>query len=612
MQKFTDIANRTILPPSHISTLVKKDGNTFDIIREILATDTISRNDTAAFAPALKGKDLLETLSNVWHFVKRNIRYKLDPIGQQFVKTPSRTWSDKYADCKSYSIFIASLLKNLGVPFSYRFTSYIQGGDFTHVYIVVPYQGSEIIIDDVMPAFNRQKPFARKKDIPMTQISRLSGIGESSYATKIIDLGPKSIGEISEGEMDLLIARDRLVTERDIVDRNKGIGSLTSEKYGDSIDMIDSAIHAVNEYISGVSDDIDTDLALIARQAVSGEFTTAHEIMGIGATNRNAFRAQKKQRLYNKRAAIKRSLPQSTKDNIWGIAELSGNNNTVGFLKKVAKKVKAAVKTVAKTAGKAAKATGKVAAKAGKTYVKVAKKVVKAAVKVATAPLRLIAKGILEVALPKAAPFFLYLFITDPKLLAKMPAKVQAKRKKSEKIANFIVNGIGMKRDHFMGIVRNGIMKHYGKSPENVIAAMTKGVSGIGVIPVAVITALISIIQKIAKAKGQKGESASAADAPDASDFGSIVNTVVANKVAQEVKQQPENRSALNTDSENPDMPLSASSQSSSSDSAGAQNIQDSTTSSGTSGSGNQANQVQPDSEKDDFPAGGKRTWSSL
>lgn len=603
MDKLTDIAARTILPPSHTSTLVYPDGNTFDIIREILATDSISRNDTAAFAPYLKGKDLLETLSNVWHFVKRNIRYKLDPIGQQFVKTPSRTWADKFADCKSYSIFIASILKNLGVPFHYRFTAYIQGGDYTHVYIIVPYNGMEIIIDDVMPAFNRQKPFARKKDIPMTQISRLSGLGEV-YATKIIDLGPKPIGAITEGEMDLLIARDRLVTERDIVNSIKGIGSLTAEKYGDSIDMIDSAIHAVNEYISGVSDDIDTDLALIARQAVSGEFSTAHEIMGIGATNRNTYRAQKKQRLYNKRAAIKRSLPKATRDNIWGIAELSGNNNTVGFLKKVAKKVKAAVKTVAKT-------TTKVAAKAAKTGVKVAKKVVKTAVKVATAPIRLIAKGVLEVALPKAAPFFLYLFITDPKVLAKMPAKVQAKRKKSEKIANFIVNGIGMKRDHFMGIIRNGIMKHYGKSPENVIAAMTKGVSGIGVIPVAVITALISIIQKIAKAKGQKGESASAADAPDASDFGSIVNTVVANKLAKEVKQQPENRSALNTDSENPDMPVSAS-QSSNSQSAGAQNIQEPTSASSATGSGNQANQVQPDSEKEDFPAGGKRTWSSL
>lgn len=566
MDNITDIANSTIRPANHKSLTTYKDGQTFDIIREILATDKISTADTAAFAPYLRGKDLLDTLSNVWHFVKKNIRYKLDPIGFQYVKTPARTWADKFADCKSYSIFIASLLKNLGIPFHYRFTSYIQNGDYTHVYVIVPTNGHEIIIDCVMPRFNAQKPFARKKDYDMTEISRLSGVGQ--FYTKIIDLGPKPIGEITEGEMDLLIARDRLLTEKQIVEKNRGIGTLMAEKYHDSIDMIDDALAAANDYISGSSDDIDTDFALIARQAVSGEYSTAHEIMGIGATSRLPFRKAKRKGLKIKREHIKRRLTAAQRAKIWGLPELAGDNPTVGFLKKIAKKIKGAVKKVAKAAGNAAKSVAKGAAKlnkniakgvakGAKAVAKGAKVVVKTAVKVITAPLRLLAKGILEVMLPKSAPFFLYLFITDPKLLAKMPKSVQAKRKKAEKVADFIVDGIGMKRPHFMGIIRNGIMKHYGKSPENVIAEMTKGISGIGIIPVAIIATVVSIIQKIAKLLGKKGESVSSSDAPDPNDFKGLITQAVKNTLVKEIKAQPENRSALNTDSENPELPLS-------------------------------------------------------
>jgi hypothetical protein len=632
------IANQTILSSNHKSVTTYKDGQTYDIIREILDTDKLSSLDTAAFAPYLRGKDLLDTLSNVWHFVKQNIRYKLDPIGYQYVKTPARTWADKYADCKSYSIFIASLLKNLGIPFHYRFTSYIQNGDFTHVYVIVPSNGNEIIVDCVMPRFNAQKPFARKKDYDMTQISRLSGLGQLS--TKIIDLGPKPIGEITEGEMDLLLARDRLLTEKQIVEKNRGIGTLTAEKYHDSIDMIDDALVAANEYINGISDDIDTDFALIARQAVSGEYSTAHEIMGIGAVNRLAFRKAKRKGLKLKRTHIKKRLTKAQRAKIWGLPELSGNNPTVGFLKKIAKKIKGAVKKVAKATAKVAKGAAKGVAKGAKgvakgvakgakAVAKGAKVVVKAAVKVVTAPLRLLAKGVLEVTLPKSAPFFLYLFITDPKLLAKMPASVQAKRRKSEKIADFIVNGIGMKRSHFMAIVRNGIMKHYGKSPENVLAEMTKGIAGIGIIPIAVVSALISIIQKIGKLLGKKGESVSASDAPDPNDFKGQITETLKNELVNEIKSQPENRSALNTDSENPELPLTTAntSNTSTSSNTNAQTYSGSSQSYGGGGGSESSSDTEDQpvnttaakkgksskgQSKEDFPAGGKSVWNSL
>lgn len=607
MENLVDIANRTIIPASRQSLTVYNNGQTFDIIREILETDKISQINTANFAPYLRGKDLLDTLSRAWHFVKQNIKYRLDPIGYQYVKTPSRTWSDKFADCKSYSIFIASLLKNLGIPFKYRFTTYIQGGDYTHVYVIVPVDGNEIIMDCVMPAFNAQKPFVKNKDYDMTKIVRLSGIGE--YQTKLIDLGSKPIGQLTEGELDLLLARDRLLTEKQILENKRGIGSLMAEKYGDSIDMIDDALAAANDYISGISDDIDTDFALIARQAVSGEYSTANQIMGIGAANRQAWRVQKRKALKTKRHHIKRRLSPLQRANIWGLPELSGNSPTIGFLKKIAKKIKGAVKKAAKAVAKGAKAVAKTAVKAGKV-------VVKTALKIATLPLRLAAKGILEITLPKAAPFFLYLFITDSKLLAKMPANVQAKRKKAEKVANFIVNGIGMKRNHFMAICRNGIMKHYGKSPENVIAEMTKGIAGIGIVPLLAVGAVVEIIQKLSKLLGKKGESVSSSDSPDPSDFKGQITDAVKNELVNAIKSQPENKSALNTDSENPELPLSTGSSSSQnystsnySGSGSSDNIPDNSPAANTSSTGTSPGEQ---GTKEDFPAGGKSVWNSL
>jgi hypothetical protein len=100
-----------------------------------------------------------------------------------------------------------------------------------------------------------------------------------------------------------------------------------------------------------------------------------------------------------------------------------------------------------------------------------------------TAPARLAVKGILEISIPKAAPFFLYLFVTDKAEIEKLPSKVKSKREKASKIADFIVNAIGMKRDHLMGIIRNGIEKKYGKAPERVIELQKTGqISGIGFI----------------------------------------------------------------------------------------------------------------------------------
>jgi hypothetical protein len=324
----------------------------------------------------------------------------------------------------------------------------------------------------------------------MTKIYQMSGTQE----VKLLNLGNKDISELTEGELELRIAKDRLLTMKAITEKIRGIGSLKAEKYQDSIDMLNDAIEAVD------SPDVEIEMEIIAEDAEKCAYSIANKVSGIGSISgkkavRQAKKAEKKAKKESKKAAKKAAKATKRKNKPKG--------KTGKFLKKVAEKVKKGAKAVAK---------------------------------VVTTPQRLAIKGVLELSLPKAAPFFLYLFINDPALIAKLPAKVRNKRKKAERIANFIVEGIGMKRAHFMGIVRNGILKKYGKEPEKVIADQMKGISGIGIID-DVLEVLFGLIKKISELFKKKGESVSAADMPLEDDWSEMSESDLEG-FSQEVKGQ--------------------------------------------------------------------------
>lgn len=146
--------------------LVDANGNTNDIIRAILQADAVCQPFTASLAPVLRGSTVTDTCRNLWQFWKDHVKYKEDPDNFQFVKSPRELYHSGEGDCKSYSIALASCLKNLGIPYMYRFVTEEAGKDFHHVYIVAkPQHGSEIIIDCVLDRFNYQNPYARKRDI---------------------------------------------------------------------------------------------------------------------------------------------------------------------------------------------------------------------------------------------------------------------------------------------------------------------------------------------------------------------------------------------------------------------------------------------------------------
>jgi len=367
------------------------NGDTKDIIETVLYADGKGAYYTKEFAQTLKGKTLLQTCRNIWEFVKTQIPYVLDPAGEQWIKSPGRLWKDKAGDCKSFSVFTASCLRNLGIPYGYRFASYHPtDATATHVYVYVPAGKDEIILDSVWTGpFNTQKQYTFKEDKLMSKIAYLGATNGPKHVPGEFKL-TRPIDQITDGEMTLLLARQRLEID-------KANSAAVGGPFNWQIEKYDKAIGVINHALANVDN---PDEILRMADHFTNTATEAGKPAHVG-----------------------------------------------GFLKKIGQGIK---------------------------------KVAKAVTKVVTLPLRLIAKGILEIYLPKAAPMFLYLF-ADEKVL---PDKMKAKRKKAEKFKNFIVKKIGMKDAHFMALIRNSLTKKYGQSPETYLANAIKNVAikGIGAI----------------------------------------------------------------------------------------------------------------------------------
>ena len=128
-----------LFPKSHgQDTVLKGAGkaklhHTINLIRDLVWE---TREDTKLLAQILKGKNLDETCRNIWEFVYNHIRYRRDKPGIEQVRRPSRTWADrkKGVDCDCYTVFISSILTNLGIPHSIRITKYGGKTYFQHIY----------------------------------------------------------------------------------------------------------------------------------------------------------------------------------------------------------------------------------------------------------------------------------------------------------------------------------------------------------------------------------------------------------------------------------------------------------------------------------------------
>lgn len=161
---------------------LREDGDVYDTLKLMrkIVNDTLSQ--TKAIAKELEGSSREETARNIWNFLYHHVQYKKDNPMREQLRTPARSWKDrkKGVDCDCYSIFISSILTNLGIPHAFRMAGYKK--DFQHVYVVVPRNGTTIgarntvwVIDPVVDRFNHEVPFTKKHDQKMAKVTMLNG-----------------------------------------------------------------------------------------------------------------------------------------------------------------------------------------------------------------------------------------------------------------------------------------------------------------------------------------------------------------------------------------------------------------------------------------------------
>ena len=161
-------ANNTIIPGSGEKKKQQLHYNTNDIVQLMLWAEDKAKKFTEEFSKVVSPD--YRGMRDLHDFILENIEYKRDPRSSQWVKSPGLLWRDRQGDCKSYTLFIVSVLQNLGIPYIMRFVSYKKKEKRpTHVYPIAIIDGQEIIIDVVYSQigggrFNKEKPYMHKQD----------------------------------------------------------------------------------------------------------------------------------------------------------------------------------------------------------------------------------------------------------------------------------------------------------------------------------------------------------------------------------------------------------------------------------------------------------------
>jgi hypothetical protein len=138
-----------------------------------------------AFAPLimdlaeeLRGANEIQSCENIWHFIKRNIKYVKDSPNKEQVRTPVRTLQDRKGDCDCMSVLTSSLLHYLRIPHLIRIVQ-VYKSTWEHVYIVALIENTEYVIDcvpEITKVF-QEHPYKKKEDFMSEFAVALAGTG---------------------------------------------------------------------------------------------------------------------------------------------------------------------------------------------------------------------------------------------------------------------------------------------------------------------------------------------------------------------------------------------------------------------------------------------------
>jgi hypothetical protein len=141
-----------------------------DLLEKLVPEATKQMKD---FAQKFRGRTETETCQNIFNFIKNNFVYVADQ-DEQIIKLPSALLRKRVGDCKSYSLFTASILSNLGIPYHFVYASYNDNPIPHHVYVETE-NGCKI--DVVYGKFNQEKK-AKYKYKKNMNVRYMAGLGD--------------------------------------------------------------------------------------------------------------------------------------------------------------------------------------------------------------------------------------------------------------------------------------------------------------------------------------------------------------------------------------------------------------------------------------------------
>lgn len=172
---------RKILPFNNKSLVLAKHQSTGDIIGGMLETHGLYAKEYDKVSERFWRGDAESTAAEIYDYLKRNVKYSVEPYTDQTVKSPGAIVNERVGDCKHYAQFAVGVidsLKRKGYPVSalFRFVSYDRDNRTPyHVFAVMrDNEGNEIWIDPCIKYDERLQYFYKVDKTPR-MLSRVSG-----------------------------------------------------------------------------------------------------------------------------------------------------------------------------------------------------------------------------------------------------------------------------------------------------------------------------------------------------------------------------------------------------------------------------------------------------
>ena len=125
-----DVLLGRLTPYGRKRILLKNDQGVPDIISAMLSAHKIYSNEYDKISKDFYVGDGIKTAENIFKFLKKNVKYKIESENNQRIMSPGAIISLGKNDCKNYSLFIMGVLDSLkrkGIidnDIFFRFASY--------------------------------------------------------------------------------------------------------------------------------------------------------------------------------------------------------------------------------------------------------------------------------------------------------------------------------------------------------------------------------------------------------------------------------------------------------------------------------------------------------